>query len=69
MENLKTKRLYRVSEGSMIGGVSAGLGEYLDIDPVVIRALFVALALLGGPGLILYLMLWIIMPEQESYDF
>lgn len=58
------KRLYRSRTDRMLAGVSAGIGEYLNIDPTVIRLIFVATALLGGPGLIVYLVMWIIVPEE-----
>jgi phage shock protein PspC (stress-responsive transcriptional regulator) len=50
----------------VIGGVAAGLGEYLDVDVVVVRLAFVALAVLGGSGLLLYLAGWLLIPEAES---
>ncbi len=59
---MKDKRLTR-SNDRMVAGVAAGLAEYFDIDPVIVRLIFVTLTLLGGPGLILYIIMWIIMPE------
>lgn len=64
---MENKRLYRSSETRVIGGVSGGLAEYFDIDPVIIRILFVALALFGGGGILVYVVLWIVLPEQKSY--
>jgi phage shock protein PspC (stress-responsive transcriptional regulator) len=57
------KRLYRSRSDRMLGGVCGGLGEYLEVDPTVIRLLFVAAAFMGGPGLIAYLIMWMIIPE------
>ena len=48
----------------MFLGVSAGLADYLGIDPVIIRLLFVLLTLAGMHGIIIYLILAIIMPEE-----
>ena len=48
----------------MIGGVSGGLGEYFAIDPTVVRIAFVLLAFFNGVGLIVYLLLWLIMPSE-----
>ncbi len=59
---MKDKKLTR-SNDRMVAGVAAGLAEYFDIDPVIARLAFVALSLLGGPGLILYIIMWVIMPE------
>jgi len=58
------KRLYRSRKDQMLAGVCAGLGDYLNIDPTIIRLLFVALALAGGPGVIAYLILWVVTPEE-----
>lgn len=59
------KRLYR-SSNRMIAGVCAGIAEYLDIDPTVIRVVYAALSLftVGFPGLILYLVLAILIPNE-----
>ena len=60
-----TKRLYRSSTDVVLGGVCGGLGDYVGIDPVLIRLLFVFLAVVNGFGVMLYLILWIILPEKE----
>lgn len=59
------KRLMR-SQDKMIFGVCAGLAEYMNIDPVVIRVLTVLLALMTGYGLLLYLLLALLMPTGEE---
>lgn len=62
--NTNVKHLFRSRSERMIGGVCGGLGKYFDIDPTLIRLAFVlALFLLNG-GLLLYLILWIIVPEE-----
>ena len=58
------KRLYRSRTDRIIGGVCGGLGAYLDVDPTVIRLLFVLLAFAGGPGLLAYLVMLILVPEE-----
>jgi len=50
----------------VIGGVAAGLAEYLDIDPVFVRLAFVVLALIGGSGVLLYLAGWLLIPDGSS---
>jgi phage shock protein PspC (stress-responsive transcriptional regulator) len=56
------KRL-RLSAGErMIGGVCGGLGEFLELDPVLFRAAFLVLAVIGGLGILLYLVLWLLIP-------
>lgn len=60
-----THRLYRSEKEKMLGGVCGGLAEYLDVDPTVMRVLFVLLGLLGGHGVLLYIILWFIMPPES----
>lgn len=47
----------------MLGGVCAGLGEYLGIDPTVVRILWVLMIFFAGFGVLFYLILWILMPK------
>ena len=58
------KRLYRSRNHKVIGGVAGGIGEYLDIDPVLARILFILTFFAGGAGFIAYIIAWIIIPEQ-----
>lgn len=59
------KRLYRSRNDRMIGGICAGLGEYIGIDPTVVRLLFVLGTIFGLGSLVLvYLILMIIVPEE-----
>lgn len=59
---MEKRKLYRSQTERMIGGVCGGLAEFLDLDPTLVRLGFVALALLGGHGLLLYFILLILMP-------
>jgi phage shock protein C len=56
------KRLTRSSTDKKIAGVCGGLAEYFDIDPTLIRVLWLLLLLCGGTGLLAYLILWIALP-------
>ena len=58
------KRLYRSRKEKMIGGVCGGLAGYFDIDPVIVRVLFVVAVFMGGSGILAYIVCWIIMPEE-----
>jgi len=49
----------------MVGGVCAGLANYFDIDPTIVRILFVVIAFLGGASLLAYLIMWIIVPLEK----
>jgi phage shock protein C len=62
----ETKRLYRSKSDRMIGGVCGGLGKYLSIDPTVVRILFILLALTPFNGLIAYLLMLIIVPQEPD---
>lgn len=58
------KKLYR-SNDRMLGGVCAGLAEYADMDPTVVRLIYAALTVFTAfSGVLLYPILWIIMPEK-----
>ncbi len=58
------KRLYRSRSEEMIAGVCGGLADYLNVDPTVIRLVFLLLLFAGGGGLFIYLILWVIMPLE-----
>lgn len=60
------KRLIRDRNGAILGGVCVGLGRYLNIDPVIIRIFFVLLTLTSGFGVLLYVILWIVMPREDK---
>ncbi|MCH7730979.1 MAG: PspC domain-containing protein [Candidatus Marinimicrobia bacterium] len=56
------KRLYRNKKDAKLAGVCAGLGDYFDIDPVIVRLVFL-LTIFWGAGIFAYLIAWIIVPE------
>jgi len=62
------RKLYRSEGNKVIAGVAGGLGEYFNIDPVVVRLIFVAVTLLGGGGVIAYLIMWLVIPTQNSSE-
>ncbi|MBP5204452.1 PspC domain-containing protein [bacterium] len=62
------KRLYRADKNQVIGGVCAGIAEYFDIDPTIVRVIFVALVLGEGFGVLLYLILWVLLPTKSSLE-
>jgi len=61
---MSEKRLYRSRDDRVIAGVCSGLGKYLDVDPVIIRLIWAATILLAGAGIFLYIVAWIIIPEE-----
>jgi phage shock protein PspC (stress-responsive transcriptional regulator) len=65
----KNKRLYRSAKSKVFGGVAGGIAEYFDIDPIIIRLLFVIIAFAGGGGVVVYLILWIALPLEPITPF
>ncbi|KUK59788.1 MAG: Phage shock protein C, PspC [Methanoculleus marisnigri] len=60
------KKLTRSTSDRWVAGICGGIGEYFEIDPNVIRVVWVIVTVLTGflPGIIIYILLWIILPEQ-----
>ena len=63
---MQGKRLVRSRSDRMLGGVCGGLGEYLGIDPTLVRLFFVLLTFGEGIGVMLYLLLWLLIPAEGS---
>ena len=61
----RSSGLYRSSKDNMIGGVAGGIASYAHIDPVVVRLIFVLLAIFGG-GILIYAIMWIVLPLDNS---
>jgi phage shock protein C len=58
------KKLYRSRTQRMIGGVCGGLAEYFNIDPTLMRLIFVFFALWVGGGVVAYIIMWLVVPEE-----
>lgn len=63
---MEPKRLYRIPSEGKLGGVCAGLSEYLAADPTIVRLIFVLLLLGGGSGFLIYLIMWLIVPIRPE---
>lgn len=61
-------RLYRSESNRVLGGVCGGLGEFLGIDPLFIRIFFVAWTVLGEFSVLIYFILWVVMPSKTASD-
>jgi phage shock protein PspC (stress-responsive transcriptional regulator) len=59
-----SKRLSRVHEGRVVAGVCVGVAAYFGIDPTLVRLGFALLTIFGGAGVLLYLVAWIVIPEE-----
>ena len=60
------KKLYRSDENKMLAGVCGGIAEYFGVDPTLIRLAWVVVSLLGGSGLLAYILAAIIIPRDDS---
>jgi phage shock protein PspC (stress-responsive transcriptional regulator) len=63
---MESKRLYRSLTDRKLAGVAGGLAEYFVMDPLLIRLAFVILTLAGGGGVLIYIVLWIVTPENPA---
>lgn len=60
------KRLYRSRSNKVIAGVCGGLAEYLNIDPTIMRLIFLLIALPGGISILVYFIFWVVMPKHPA---
>ena len=58
------KRLCRSSRQKMLAGVCGGIAEYLGWDVTIVRLLWIVLTMAGGSGILIYLVLWLVMPQD-----
>jgi len=65
---MEPKRLYRSRKERIIGGVCSGLGNYFNVDPVIMRLIWAVLFFFGGIGLLAYIIAWIIVPEEPKIN-
>lgn len=65
-ERAQVVKLYRSEKDRVLAGVCGGLADFFDVDSTLVRIIFVLLTIFGGSGLIIYLVLWIIVPTASS---
>ena len=63
---MDNKQLTKSSSNKQVAGVAGGLAEYFEVDPTLVRIAFVVFTFTGGPGLLVYILLALILPEDES---
>ena len=68
-KNAETKRVYRSGKDKILGGVCGGIAEYLGIDPVLIRLLWIASFFAFGTGVLIYIIAWIIIPRNPNHKW
>lgn len=61
-----TKTLHRSQTDKILAGICGGLAEYFEVDSTIIRLLFIFVVAMGGSGLFIYLILWLIMPKNAG---
>jgi len=64
------KRLYRSRQNSVVGGVAGGIAEYFNVDPTVVRLVWIVAVFMGGLGVLAYLIAWLVIPvnPEQEYD-
>ena len=65
-DHVGEQRLHRATRGRMLAGVAAGVADYFDVDPTLIRIGFVVLAFMGGLAIPLYLAGWLLIPDEDG---
>ena len=63
--NKNIKKLYRSKKNRVIAGVCGGIGEYFNIDPTLIRLIWILFVFAGGSGILAYIIAWLIIPEAK----
>jgi phage shock protein C len=63
---MESKKIYRSSSDSVFAGVCGGVGEYFNIDPVIVRIIWVVVTLIGGAGILGYIIAWVIIPLKDD---
>ncbi|MBI4130031.1 PspC domain-containing protein [Candidatus Roizmanbacteria bacterium] len=66
MAAAKPKHLYRSEKDRMIAGVCGGLAIYFNMDASLVRVLWILITLLGGSGILIYIILWIVLPTESN---
>ncbi len=68
MAQEKQKQLLRSRSDRWIAGVCGGLGKYFEVDPLIFRLIFILLTVFGGSGILIYVILWIAVPEEGDKE-
>jgi phage shock protein C len=62
----QTRKLYRSRTDRKLAGVCGGLASYFKLDTTLIRVLFIVLAVMGGSGVLIYLAMWLVVPNEPQ---
>lgn len=66
MQNQEVKKLYRSRKNKIIAGICGGFGEYFNLDPLIFRIIFIVLVLADGIGILIYIILFFLMPAEAE---
>lgn len=69
MEINSPKRLTRSRKDKMLAGICGGIADYMTIDPTIVRLIFVLAVFLGFAGVLVYLIMWIVVPKEQELLF
>jgi len=61
-----TKKLYRSQKDKILGGVCGGIAEYFEVDSTLARLIFILITVLGGAGILIYILFWLLMPKNPE---
>jgi phage shock protein PspC (stress-responsive transcriptional regulator) len=64
MKTNNVKKLYRSKKNRVIAGVCGGIAEYFNVDPTLVRLLWIVFVIIWGSGILAYIIAWIIIPEE-----
>ncbi len=62
-----SKKLYKSQDDQKLCGVCGGIGKFFDIDPTIIRLLWVVITLAGGAGIVAYIVCALVIPDEPAY--
>lgn len=65
-KKITSKKFYRSESNRMVAGVCGGIGEYLHLDPTIIRLFWIFFTLVGGSGILVYVILWVVVPSESN---
>jgi phage shock protein C len=68
-EHMANKKLYRSGKDRIIGGVCGGLAEYFDVDVSLVRLAWIVFTMLGGSGVLAYIIAWLIIPRNPNHKW
>lgn len=63
------KELKRSKKNRVIAGVCGGIGQYFQVDPIFIRIIFIAFTFASGVGVLVYIILWLLVPDEEGFSY